>query len=409
MRKIFIVVLTLTTALSFGQTKDCDCSPNLNQNLKDKLTITHYKEFKDWLYQYFQKDETSRSSMKNNDKAKWSGKFSAVIESLPISGSSDADWAKSRENQKFYKIEQTSIQNKYLTEEQFDQVMEEKFGVNQLDAYKACLNLCGNLMGNGVTYVTGGDLNDEFFIQIIFNTTTGGTLMLKGPAIFSNLEPIGGSIFKDGLIIKDRQSVTQYFKRLKPEKAASFNINSNIVTNPIVFDATSPINQQAIPVGTIVASVLEYKSFLKANGLETIDNEKMDIALWIPCDGRKESKSKYSSYSGGNIPDLRGVFLRGINDYGVVFPGVVTVSNSQRNPENKSASEFQTDEFMSHTHEARMSRNYGSNTNSMAANNGGTGGDNVPNSGNGIINTTSMGGQETRPKNVTVYYYIKIN
>jgi hypothetical protein len=45
----------------------------------------------------------------------------------------------------------------------------------------------------------------------------------------------------------------------------------------------------------------------------------------------------------------------------------------------------------------------------MIAMNGGSGGDNISHNESGIIDTSKTGGSETRPKNVAVYYYIKIN
>ena len=418
--RFILTILLLNSIYSFAQ---CDCSANLNSNLKDKLSITHYREFKDWLYQYFQKDEESRKSMKNNDRANWSGKFSAVVDALPISGGSNADWSSSKENQKYYKIEQTSIQNKYLTDEQYDQVLEEKFGVNQLEAYKACLEACGNILGNGVKYVYGGNLEDEFYIQILYNNIAGGSIMLKGPALYSNMEPIGGLVFRDSLVINDRQSVTQFFKRLNPEKSASLALNTNTLQiKPIEFAASPPINQQAIPVGTIVASVLDYTKFLKVNSLDAMNNENMSEVLWIPCDGRIENKSKYSAYSGGQIPDLRGVFLRGINDYRVTFQSVDFVNDKQKNPENTPAGVFQKDAIQGHWHDIQgnFDNHDGANpySNSLQANTDNADGPVTPTlkARKNIGSPTSDGvngepriSTETRPVNVTVYYYIKIN
>jgi len=403
MRNILTLLFFLICTYSFAQTKDCDCSAALNQNLKSKFTSTEYRDFKDWMYQYFKQDETTRSAMKSSARSSWGGKFSTVIDELPVKGGLNADKASSKSNQKYYNAEQTYMQNKYLTDEQFNQVIEEHFDINQLDAYKSCLDLCKSQIGNGISYITGGDLKDAFYIQITFNSISGTPLVtLKGDALYTNIEPINGLIFRDSLVIADRQSVTQYFKRLDPTKTASFTVNlrQNIKTTPITLEANPPVDQKAIPVGAIVASVLDYQQFLKANGLDQLDNSNMKIAPWVPCDGRILSVSRYAEYSGGKVPDLRGVFLRGINDYGVAFATVTTVPDQQKNPENKLAGEFQLDMFKAHDH--GITTYY----------------DKIPRTGgttsdiwrNDRPTRTSMeGGAETRPKNVTVYYYIKIN
>ena len=62
----------------------------------------------------------------------------------------------------------------------------------------------------------------------------------------------------------------------------------------------------ALPIGTIVASMLEFKKFQDVAGNN-----------WKPADGRKVSaKSKYALLTGNKaLPDLRGMFLRGLNQF----------------------------------------------------------------------------------------------
>lgn len=63
---------------------------------------------------------------------------------------------------------------------------------------------------------------------------------------------------------------------------------------------------KALPTGTIVASMLELERFQKIAG-----------NAWKPADGRKVSaKSKYATLTGNTtLPDLRGMFLRGLNQF----------------------------------------------------------------------------------------------
>jgi len=405
MKKTIFFILALNATISFGQLKECDCKDALNKDLKQKVTENEYRSFKDWLYEYFQKNEESRTLAKNNDKAKWSGKFMAIIDGLPIKTSGDADWQSSSENQAYYRAEHEYLKNSYITDDAFNELFIEKFDENNLKAYLGCLDLCKNVMAKeGVFGIIGGDKRNEFYIQVQFSSSTGALkITLDGDARYTNMEPIKGLLFKDNLVIHNGQSQTQYFKRLDPTKSASFsfNVKENVVITPLVLDAKPAINQQAIPIGTIVASVLPYESFLKANELENIDNANMEKALWIPCDGRTLTVSKYAQYSGGKIPDLRGVFLRGINDYNVKFPTVVAVSSNQKNPENQMAGQFQNDTFQLHNHKflspvAGPLVVFGSPDAGTHAN-------------FAEKETSTTGDSETRPKNVTVYYYIKIN
>jgi hypothetical protein len=396
MKKFVIILLVFSSSVSNGQTKQCDCSGPLSRDLTTKITTTEYQNLKEWLYEYFKSDATTQISKKNNTSINWSSAATTFIKGLPVRNQNDAAYSSNEEDETFIRLEQTFSKNHYLSNEQFNQVIAEQMGSNQLIAYLACLKTCEGIAGPGITYNAGGDFSDELYIQVNFKSTPGGQIIhLKGNALYSNLEPIGGLIFKEGFPIKDGQSITQYFKRVDPNKSAmfSFNVVENIPIQPINFDAKPNINTQQIPIGTIVASILSYNSFLQANGLP-MDND-MSKAIWIPCDGRVLNSSEYSKF--GTVPDLRGVFLRGINDYGISYPGVGNVSYLQKNPGNEKAGVLQLDDFKEHSHNVPGT---GAGTTGWALENVGR---------IGSYPTSPNGGAETRPKNITVYYYIKIN
>ena len=115
---------------------------------------------------------------------------------------------------------------------------------------------------------------------------------------------------------------------------------------------------------------------------------------WVLADGRDATGSEYATITGNtNIPDLRGQFLRGKNN---------GRTDGNENPDGESdLGTFQNDEFKSHTHGIIYSEE------GYAG--GGGGGDHVNYSNDGVVDTTSSGGDETRPKNITINYFIKIN
>lgn len=66
-----------------------------------------------------------------------------------------------------------------------------------------------------------------------------------------------------------------------------------------------------VPIGTVVASMLAPKDFARMVGDETnFDTRK---AQWVPADGRSVAGSKYASAVTSTAPDVRGVFVRGLN------------------------------------------------------------------------------------------------
>jgi hypothetical protein len=149
-------------------------------------------------------------------------------------------------------------------------------------------------------------------------------------------------------------------------------------------------------LGTIIASVLEYDELCRTIGDDhLINNEK---STYAPCDGRSILGSKLEDTGVANAPDLRGRFLRGLNvmynhgEFPALDPALADPDGNDRRPGS-----YQADEFRSHSH------SFGAQHMGGGLNGGGT--------GDLCLNreTSAAGGKETRPKNVAVYYYIKIN
>ncbi|MGG7664087.1 hypothetical protein [Dyadobacter sp. BHUBP1] len=422
MKKLLLsALLSMQVAIAVSQTSECDCQPALDNDLKTVVQSSEYSEFKSWLSEYLMKDSTSQQSMKNQSGTKFSGAFQAVVKAVPVGGSGDYTKSKSKENQKYYRLRQLFSKNQYLLDSDINEFFTEYMSDNQLKGYLACLDLCAETSGNNVYLNVIGDTSDEFLIQVRYKSSgTFETITLKGNAKYVNLAPIGALSLTDGVSIPRGTSVSQYFKRVDPKKAASLTIDVKENLSPIKpvnLQPTTTVSTSVVPIGTIVASVLDYDKFMQANGFDKINRNDMKEVPWVPCDGRTLSVSKYSNYSGGPIPDLRGMFLRGINDYNVTFPTTTPVVNERKNPEPKVAGEFQSDSYQTHQH------GYGANFLNGAGNqlwdvygtkpaggqwaakiNGG------PAKNSNLLSLTSPeGGTETRPKNVTVYYYIKIN
>jgi hypothetical protein len=167
-----------------------------------------------------------------------------------------------------------------------------------------------------------------------------------------------------------------------------------------------------IPIGTVITSFLSFDKFSVA----TKNNEKTgniwtaEKSKWAPCDGRPLPYSKYSKFaSQPNAPDLRGVFLRGLNSFDPTY--TINPSNLQQlNPDSNPLGGFQGDNFKNHKHLIREAWGFktdrGVDTNTHGSNSGPTNGD------IGSVTETYIsteGGNETRPKNISIYYYIKIN
>lgn len=163
-----------------------------------------------------------------------------------------------------------------------------------------------------------------------------------------------------------------------------------------------------LPVGSIIPTMLTEAQFQAQQGNPSPAN-------FILSDGRAVSGSGFEAVTGStNVPDLRGTFLRGKNN---------GVSPSYGNPDGELPLGFyQVDQFSSHNHGfsdpghihafnqaiglrvnnyavgAPLSAYDLLGSNALAVSTATTG-----------INIVAQGGNETRPRNVTINYMIRIN
>lgn len=169
-----------------------------------------------------------------------------------------------------------------------------------------------------------------------------------------------------------------------------------------------------LPVGTVVASVLEPEIFL-SNGR----NRKWHLAddSAVPLDSAygiivKDAKIEKKD----RLPDLRGVFLRGMNS---------GRSDGKQDPEMEryagglqlSATKLPNKGFTGlskesgeHTHTQKAPRHYGAGAGDHArAKPDGSGTTSPSGKHSHTVSINGGGDSETRPRNVAVFFYIKIN
>lgn len=166
-------------------------------------------------------------------------------------------------------------------------------------------------------------------------------------------------------------------------------------------------------IGTIISSALNYDqlnmSLRQPRGCDPARS------VYAPCDGRSIAGSLLCSITGQTkTPDLRGAFIRGLNSFHLEGqPGVVP---EKMDPDGLSRTfgSFQYDAVIAHSHPATVQLN-GSITGSNRSRDVEEGGEKYnsdPTFFGGIsvtIENNENGKAETRPKNVAVYFYIKIN
>lgn len=190
---------------------------------------------------------------------------------------------------------------------------------------------------------------------------------------------------------------------IKSRVAYDIATNQAVYSDGTIWKILAPTSGvEILPIGSVLPSMLTEAQF----------QAELGSTKWVLADGRASTGTDYGTLTAlPNIPDLRGLFLRGKNN---------GRTGTESNPSGDLAiGSFQDDAFQAHNHG-------GGNHNHAIPNNeyltpdgvdwsddewGGYKGpisENVPTSYSGNIIATE-GTNETRPKNITVNYFIKVN
>ena len=178
--------------------------------------------------------------------------------------------------------------------------------------------------------------------------------------IKTTLITVVGSVLVAGFTTMGTIFVTKSTVARAQEGASEAKTSVDELKNQVA-DATTKQESIAVPAGTIIAyggptSDKSAESALKSKG-------------WLPCDGRAVSRTEYSNlwevinvaWGEGDrgttfkLPDLRGVFLRGVNgarggQYG--DPDAASRTNLARGGSNgNNVGSYQSDNIQTHSHQ----------------------------------------------------------
>ena len=188
---------------------------------------------------------------------------------------------------------------------------------------------------------------------------------------------LSGSNFKTDLDSTTNTNV-QIPSALAVENYVQNNTTDETYVQTYVANNTTP---ESGTLGDVVSSLLTESQYQNIQG-----------SGWVLADGRSVSGSSYHTLtSNSNIPDLRGRFLRGLDPTNATDP----------DGSGRSLGDDQSDAYKSHKD--------GVYYNIEGYTGGGGGGDHVNGAHHGTVGTTYSGYSETRPKNTSVNYFIKIN
>jgi hypothetical protein len=381
---------------------DCEsCNAALDPALRKRTVFYKQSNLRDWLYQYFKSDESQRQSMKNS--ASSDANLSAVVKSVPVKFGYKSNKSKEYNywNKKYVEWSNTRLISiddiAYLFKADSKDQLQAWLECKKTSCTFSAANYAEKSIFLDVQKIRNGRYNISLTNLSIAN------IKITDIQVDDVLEKVSGNNFRVNKKVSNKGGIVTATYSSKSTIDVDFAINltyeilgTNDEGNTRVVYRIKPELPDA-PIGTIIATTLTYNQFLKVNQIQDLSSSEQ---VWLPCDGRSIPNGNYIT----KTPDLRGLFIRGANIMDV-NEGLHTnpVSNNQRNPENINIGVFQQQQIVSHNHTLDSKHNGFSKSGevrSHGTNGGGEYGFSQP--------TSSYGGNETRPKNISVLYLIRV-
>lgn len=412
---LIMAVLACVVAEARAQSETEHCRLMLQNGLYRTYSITRTANFTQDVRAYLTSNEF-RQDLRNG---KWGGFLSVVVDAIPIKIGADASNEQITTfqqqvtsatsfslDQSFYEYAHTAIPDVELAREYTNCIRE-----SIVYGFKVTANVNERDVYFVVTYRK--QVSTDPMPRVTLFDVRNGTNVQKS---FS----LGGFLQDNNTIAADRN----------PERDLSLILETDrgVVTYRV--PAESGGFNKDIPVGTIISSYLNWTEF-QAITQNNANNPggpfwTARYSKWAPADGRAVPLSRFqTAVSQPNVPDLRGVFLRGLNAFDTDQPNAVDPGKAD--PEARNRGSFQPEAFKVHDHTGTTGVDAPDHSHGFGGypfgvnygNNNGTVNLGVP--PNGFHRQTEGantrhrhaiqpdGGNETRPKNVAIYYYIRIN
>jgi hypothetical protein len=391
-KKILVIALTILASNALkAQDDDKACQLILQEGLYRQYKIVKTGNFHKDLKTYFSSEEFKKDYHEGN----WAGKIGVVIDGIPLelgANSSEADLNEFQRKvtrstsltvtQSFYDYSSTSIPDVELAK-----VYTECVIGNRRYGFKVTPRVSEKNIFFVVNYYKNPN-EREGMPKIKRFDLKGGTNVTKS---FS----LGDNISSETSISADRDPEKDLIMILETDRG---------VATYIVPAEPSGFNRD-FPVGTIICSYLNWTEFQAASKNNFNNPSSSGIwtsrySKWAPADGRQVPNSAFQKVtSQSNIPDLRGTFLRGLNQFDNDQSS--QADQEKKDPDNRTRGSFQADENKTHSHTTageyqEYSLNGPKDLFQLLR-------------GTGTHSTAATGGAESRPKNVAIFYYIRIN
>lgn len=384
------------------------CNAALDPALREKTTSYKQSNLRDWLYQYFKSNEEHRRAMKNN--ASNNASLNAVVKSIPIKFGYNSNESK---EYNYWNKKHIEWQNTRLISIDDIAYLFKSDSKDQLQAWLECKKV--SCVSSAANYADSRIFLDvEIIRDGLYNITLTNislaNIKITDIQVDELLDKVSGKKFRIKSKVSNKGgNVSATFKsKTTLDTDFSMTVSYDIIgtedqgTTTVTYRVKPELPDA--PIGTIITTTLTYAQFLKINQIENLSASEQ---IWLPCDGRVVSNGNYIT----KTPDLRGLFIRGVNR---MDPNELlhtsTVVKNQSNPDNSDVGKVQMDAFQGHKHFSQSTLvrrgsddlpNYpDQRPNQRNANNSAG----VHDAGYGKPRLST----ETRPKNMSVIYLIRV-
>ncbi len=364
----------------------------LYSNFKFTDTGNFDQDFKTYLF-----SSQFKEDLKNN---KWGGSITVPIEGVPVSlgaNASDAEVSRFRS--------QISTASSFTISSDYRKTLVSSIpNVDLAKAYSDCLVRVTNAPGFHVVS-SSGDTWANFVVTYTKQVSSDPM------PVVSHFEVRNGAhvstTLSDGAAMTDATNVTA---DRDPSKDLLLFIQTDrgVVSESIPADLQLVVGS-GVPIGSVISSVLEPDKFYVATAANEHSPGNVwtsSKSKWAPADGRAVPGSQFEKIASVSyVPDLRGMFVRGLDVMDHTPP--VPLDPNHRDPDTtRTVGTYQADAFKKHSHQYREWHW------TVPTGNGPYGDGLTANPGNHPLETTENDPgdpNETRPQNIALYYYIRIN
>ncbi|MHA7057686.1 hypothetical protein ACWGOQ_0010735 [Aquimarina sp. M1] len=422
MKKTLFVIALFSITCSYSQTK---CGIDLKEAFREKYSFSNQSDVFNHFNTFFSLDEKQLDELSKKSESGESidAKYEAIT----------AFWSKNKSKSQFRKKFRElkvrheagfTIDNSFYTE-----YYQETVSSSALNAYVACIKTLpneGTKLKGGFYYEVVGDLVAGFTLVVNKQPQSGQIEEAKIISVVTNnLDFYDSYNLKPDAIIRSFTGISQNMKLMDPNLKATLTLNIEGFDPMVIEFPAYPYAN--FPVGSIIISTLDFNAFSTEtkNTLPYLDR----TSKWSPADGRDVKNSDYGIKYNQFVPDMRGQFIRGKNQFfnsGEPQDFDNEKDNGIRFDENKysyqkDATKLPNQPFNGitnadgkHKHSfvdqaTRYNSREGDGRKGTRHGDQKTKNTNIDGNHSHSFSITKGGDKETTPKNIAVYYYIRIN